>query len=241
MPTRRCNHLRTLWGRDYLPADPGPRQEDPDERHRSRIRREAGELTHRIVHFVFNAARGLECVRSCTVKPGACDEVQVTGRGHSGGSVELMAPHTICPCVRVSAGRPGCLCGSASLGGVSRVSRLWRRRVSLYAFPDRHHQTGDVARPVRPIGDQFSPPPVELFDSFEQMGKKGRKFTLSAKENPKRYHAYVQGNPLWRELYKWIRGREFIYGALDNVAATRSTWAFAMCHRTCARCGRPAR
>ena len=26
-------------------------------------------------------------------------------------------------------------------------------------------------------------PPVELFESFEQMGKKGRKFTLSAKEN----------------------------------------------------------
>ena len=35
-------------------------------------------------------------------------------------------------------------------------------------------------------------PPVELFESFEQMGKKGRKFTLSAKENRQRYDEFVQ-------------------------------------------------
>lgn len=61
-------------------------------------------------------------------------------------------------------------------------------------------------------------PPIELFESFERMGKKGRKYTLSAKENPKRYHAYVQSNPLWRELHTWIKSREFIYGILDLLA-----------------------
>lgn len=79
-----------------------------------------------------------------------------------------------------------------------------------------------IAKPAMPP-DRYAElvanfPPVELFESFEQMGKKGRKFTLSAKENPKRYHAYVQGNPLWRELYKWIKSRDFIYGVLDMLA-----------------------
>ena len=57
---KTLHHLRTLWGRDTYPADLRPRQEDADERYRSRLRREAGELTHRIVHFVFNAERGVE-------------------------------------------------------------------------------------------------------------------------------------------------------------------------------------
>ena len=84
-------------------------------------------------------------------------------------------------------------------------------------------------------------PPVELFESFEQMGKKGRKFTLSAKENQKRYDAFVQGNPLWREFHKWIKSRDFVYGALDMLAGTGSTWATATCRRHRARCGRPRR
>jgi len=61
-------------------------------------------------------------------------------------------------------------------------------------------------------------PPIELFESFEQMGKKGRKFTLSAKENQKRYDGFVQGNPLWREFQRWIKSRDFVYGALEMLA-----------------------
>ena len=62
-------------------------------------------------------------------------------------------------------------------------------------------------------------PSVDLFESFEQMGKKGRKFTLSPKENKKRYEDFVQGNPLWREFHQWIKSRAFVYGALEMLAA----------------------
>ena len=79
-----------------------------------------------------------------------------------------------------------------------------------------------IAKPVMPdaryaeLVANF--PPVELFESFEQMGKKGRKFTLSPKENKKRYDDFVQGNPLWREFHQWIKSRDFVYGALEMLA-----------------------
>ena len=82
-----------------------------------------------------------------------------------------------------------------------------------------------IAKPVMPdaryaeLVANF--PPVELFESFEQMGKKGRKFTLSPKENRKRYDDFVQGNPLWREFHQWIKSRDFVYGALDMLASHR--------------------
>ena len=79
-----------------------------------------------------------------------------------------------------------------------------------------------IAKPVMPdarYGELVANfPPVELFESFEQMGKKGRKFTLSPKENAKKYNDFVQGNPLWREFHQWIKSRDFVYGALDMLA-----------------------
>ena len=82
-----------------------------------------------------------------------------------------------------------------------------------------------IAKPVMPdarYGELVANfPPVELFESFEQMGKKGRKFTLSAKENQERYDDFVQGNPLWREFHRWIKSRDFVYGALEMLAAAR--------------------
>ncbi|MFL5332935.1 MAG: hypothetical protein ACJ8H8_07085 [Geminicoccaceae bacterium] len=79
-----------------------------------------------------------------------------------------------------------------------------------------------IAKPVMPdarYGELVANfPPVELFESFEQMGKKGRKFTLSARENKKRYDAFVQGSPLWREFHRWIKSRDFVYGAIDMLA-----------------------
>jgi hypothetical protein len=35
-------------------------------------------------------------------------------------------------------------------------------------------------------------PPLEIFESFEELGKKGRKYTLSEKENKKVYLDFVQ-------------------------------------------------
>jgi hypothetical protein len=76
-----------------------------------------------------------------------------------------------------------------------------------------------IAKPVMPA-ERYRElvanfPPVELFESFEEMGKKGRKFTLSVKENPRRYHDFVQGNPLWREFHAWIKSKDFVYGVMD--------------------------
>ena len=80
-----------------------------------------------------------------------------------------------------------------------------------------------IAKPVMPdarYGELVANfPPVELFESFEQMGKKGRKFTLSAKENRQRYDEFVQATPVWREFHKWIKSRDFVYGALDMLKA----------------------
>lgn len=79
-----------------------------------------------------------------------------------------------------------------------------------------------IAKPVMPdarYGELVKAfPSVELFESFEQMGKKGRKFTLSPKENAKKYDEFVQGSPLWRDFHQWIKSREFVYGALEMLA-----------------------
>jgi hypothetical protein len=60
-------------------------------------------------------------------------------------------------------------------------------------------------------------PPIELFASFEQMGKRGRKYTLSEKENPRAYRQFVQANGHWREFHKWIKSDAFVYGLLDAL------------------------
>jgi hypothetical protein len=60
-------------------------------------------------------------------------------------------------------------------------------------------------------------PTLDIFESFEKMGKKGRKFTLSEKENPKIYNEFVQSSPVWREFHTWIKSDEFAYGALEML------------------------
>lgn len=57
-------------------------------------------------------------------------------------------------------------------------------------------------------------PSIDRFDSFEVKGKLGRKYMLSAKENPRAFNDFVQGNPLWREFYRWIKSDDFVYGVL---------------------------
>ena len=100
-----------------------------------------------------------------------------------------------------------------------------------------------IAKPVMPdsrYGELVANfPPIELFESFEQMGKKGRKFTLSAKENQKRYDGFVQGNPLWREFQRWIKSRDFVYGALEMLARHGIDLGYVTCRRLSVRCGAP--
>jgi hypothetical protein len=58
-------------------------------------------------------------------------------------------------------------------------------------------------------------PSLDLFESFEAMGKQGRKYTLSEKENQKVYLDFVNSSPLWRHFYAWIKSREFPYGVME--------------------------
>jgi hypothetical protein len=60
-------------------------------------------------------------------------------------------------------------------------------------------------------------PPIDIFESFEELGKKGRKFTLSEKENRKKYLDFVRSVPLWRDFHAWIKSDAFSYGVLDML------------------------
>jgi hypothetical protein len=60
-------------------------------------------------------------------------------------------------------------------------------------------------------------PPIDIFESFQAMGKKGEKYTLSQKENPKTYGAFVQSSPVWREFHAWIKSDDFVYELLDTL------------------------
>ncbi len=58
-------------------------------------------------------------------------------------------------------------------------------------------------------------PARDRFLDDREMGKPGVKLTLSEKESPKEYLAFVRSSPLWWELYQWIKSDDFIYGLLD--------------------------
>ncbi len=60
-------------------------------------------------------------------------------------------------------------------------------------------------------------PPVELFESFQAMGKEGEKYTLSEKENPKVYNTFVRSKPVWRELHSWVKSNDFVYETLEAL------------------------
>jgi hypothetical protein len=75
-----------------------------------------------------------------------------------------------------------------------------------------------LARPVmaesdyRALVDSY--PPKEL---FHYLAKVGHKYSLSEKNNPKHYHAWIAEQPRWRELHRWIKSREFIAGVLEAL------------------------
>jgi hypothetical protein len=60
-------------------------------------------------------------------------------------------------------------------------------------------------------------PPLEIFESFEELGKKGRKYTLSEKENKKVYLDFVRSSPLWRDFHQWIKSKAFPYGVMEML------------------------
>jgi hypothetical protein len=76
-----------------------------------------------------------------------------------------------------------------------------------------------LAKPIMEPGlyEQFvdSFPPIEIFESFQELGKQGRKYTLSEKENKKAYLDFVQSVPLWRDFHAWIKSDVFPYGLMQ--------------------------
>jgi hypothetical protein len=78
-----------------------------------------------------------------------------------------------------------------------------------------------LAKPIMEPGlyrefvDNF--PPVEIFESFQELGKKGNKYTLSEKENKRAYLDFVKSVPLWRDFHAWIKSDAFPYGVLEML------------------------
>src|SRR5258706_10585653 len=62
--------------------------------------------------------------------------------------------------------------------------------------------------------DQY--PPLELFDFLPRLGKK---YSLSEKNKPANYHAYIRGNPVWREFHRWIKSEAFVAETLKALKA----------------------
>jgi hypothetical protein len=61
-------------------------------------------------------------------------------------------------------------------------------------------------------------PAVDLFDDYAYLGNPGAKLTLSEKENPKRYRAFVLSHPLWREFHHWVKSPQFPYYIIRVLA-----------------------
>ena len=107
----------------------------------------------------------------------------------------------------------------AGTGSVARLARM--------VFDYRHAQFRYRPFPIalaRPVLDDVAYqefvagfPDVGRLKRFADMGKPGVKYTLSEKESPREYGAFVSGHPLWREFHRWIKSDDFIYGALDML------------------------
>jgi hypothetical protein len=57
-------------------------------------------------------------------------------------------------------------------------------------------------------------PPMEL---FEHKPEYGEKYSLSEKNNPAEYRAYVRSHPAWRELHRYVKSRDFLFSVLDAL------------------------
>jgi hypothetical protein len=75
---------------------------------------------------------------------------------------------------------------------------------------------------ARPILDEASYrryldsyPPAEL---FQYIPKLGRKYSLSEKYNPRKYHDWVMNHPEWKQFHAWIKSDDFVWGVLGELA-----------------------
>ena len=57
-------------------------------------------------------------------------------------------------------------------------------------------------------------PPLELFKYIPKVGKK---YSLSERFHGRQYKQFIASSPLWRELHRWIKSDDFIYGVLDAL------------------------
>jgi hypothetical protein len=55
-------------------------------------------------------------------------------------------------------------------------------------------------------------PPLELFKFLPRFGNK---YSLSDKNHPQKYEAYIASKPVWRELYKYVKSDDFIFSLID--------------------------
>jgi hypothetical protein len=60
-------------------------------------------------------------------------------------------------------------------------------------------------------------PPLEKFENYDAMGKPGKKYTLSEKENHRAYRAFIDSVPIWRDFYRWIKSDDFVFGIMDML------------------------
>lgn len=60
-------------------------------------------------------------------------------------------------------------------------------------------------------------PSADIFESFQEMGKRGEKLTLSERENPTVYKQFVKSHPLWNEFHRWIKSDDFVYGVMEML------------------------
>ncbi len=57
-------------------------------------------------------------------------------------------------------------------------------------------------------------PPMDL---FEHRPEYGEKYSLSEKNNPAAYRAYVRSKPVWREFHRYVKSRDFVFEVFDAL------------------------
>ena len=60
-------------------------------------------------------------------------------------------------------------------------------------------------------------PPQELFKSYDYLGKEGKKYTLSDRENPSEYYKFLRMKPVWKQFHAWITSDDFTYGVIETL------------------------
>jgi len=54
-------------------------------------------------------------------------------------------------------------------------------------------------------------------EQFANIPKLGNKYSLSERFNPRQYRDLIRNQPVWRDLYRWIKSDAFIQNVLDTL------------------------